>query len=106
MMIEEDIRLRYFCPVISEILSIKDKMGSFYFDVVIRGRKKNFMVRDLSKNIRQLNATVTITDTDGNRYKIEDIGRSTERADENWNRICIKGSEMSWRLACRLAAVR
>ena len=74
MMIEEDIRLRYFCPVISEILSIKDKMGSFYFDVVIRGRKKNFMVRDLSKNIRQLNATVTITDTDGNRYKIEDIG--------------------------------
>ena len=72
-MIEEDIRLRYFCPVITEILSIKDKMGSFYFDVVIQGKKKNFMVRDLSKNIRQTNATVTITDVDGNRYKIEDI---------------------------------
>ncbi|MBQ7595554.1 MAG: DUF1854 domain-containing protein [Clostridia bacterium] len=72
-MIAEDIRMRYFCPVISEIHSIKDKMGSFYFDVVIQGRKKNFMVRDLSKNIRQTNASVTITDTDGNRYKIEDI---------------------------------
>ena len=73
-MIEEDIRLRYFCPVITGILSIKDKMGSFYFDVVIQGKKKNFMVRDLSKNIRQTGVTVTITDTDGNRYKIEDIG--------------------------------
>ena len=72
-MIEEDIRLRYFCPVITEILSIKDKMGSFYFDVVIQGKKKNFMVRDLAKSIRQTNATVTITDIDGNRYKIEDI---------------------------------
>ena len=73
-MIEEDIRLRYFCPVITEIVSIKDKMGSFYFDVVIQEKRKNFMVRDLTKNIRQTNATVTITDTDGNRYKIEDIG--------------------------------
>lgn len=69
-----DIKARYFCPEIDEIISVKDKMGSFYFDVLIGGKKKNFTVRDLGKNIRQQGKSVTITDTDGNRYKIEDIG--------------------------------
>lgn len=68
-----DIKSRYFCPLISEIISIKDKMGSFYFDVTVSDRKKSFMVRDLTKNIRQQGDSVTITDMDGNRYKIEDI---------------------------------
>jgi len=71
--ITKDIKARYFCPPISEITAIKDKMGSFYFDVIISGHKKNFMVRDLTKNIRQQGNSVTITDMDGNRYKIEDI---------------------------------
>lgn len=71
--IEEDIRQRYFCPVISEISSIKDKMGNFYFDVIINGKKKNFLVRDLTKNIRQYSNSITIIDTDGNRYLIDDI---------------------------------
>lgn len=69
----EDIERRYFCPVISEILSIKDKMGNFYFDVVIHGKKKNFLVRDLTKNIRQYGQSITIIDTDGNRYRMEDL---------------------------------
>lgn len=72
-LIEEDIRQRYFCPIISEITSIKDKMGNFYFDVIISGKKKNFLVRDLTKNIRQYSDSITIIDTDGNRYLIDDI---------------------------------
>ena len=72
-LIEENIRQRYFCPVISEISSIKDKMGNFYFDVIINSKKKNFLVRDLTKNIRQYSNSITIIDTDGNRYLIDDI---------------------------------
>lgn len=72
-LIEEDICQRYFCPVISEIYSIRDKMGNFYFEVRIGERRKNFLVRDLTKNIRQYGNEITITDTDGNRYRIADL---------------------------------
>jgi len=79
-LILNNINSRYFCPVITEIASIKDKMGSFYFDVVIGKTPKNFMVRDLTKNIRQQGNTVTITDMDGNRYKIEDIDKINSKS--------------------------
>lgn len=72
-LIEENIRQRYFCPTITEILSIKDKMGNFYFDVLIQGHKKNFLVRDLTKNIRQYGNSIMIIDTDGNRYRMDDL---------------------------------
>lgn len=75
-----DIKARYFCPLITEIIDIKDKMGSFYFDVTISGHKKNFMVRDLTKNIRQQGSSVMITDMDGNRYKIEDINAINKKS--------------------------
>ncbi len=80
--IKGEIAERYFCPVLSEINSIKDKMGNFFFDVVIDGHKKNFAVRDLTKSIRQQGNAVTITDVDGNRYAIQDIskiGRKSRR---------------------------
>ena len=42
--IEKDLAARYYCPQISEIYSIDEKMGSFYFDVSIDGFKKTFGV--------------------------------------------------------------
>lgn len=39
--IEKDLAARYYCPQISEIYSIDEKMGSFYFDVSIDGFKKD-----------------------------------------------------------------
>ena len=79
-LIEEDIKQRYFCPIISEITAIKDKMGNFYFDVIINGKKKNFLVRDLTKNIRQYSNSITIIDTDGNRYQIENINNVPKKS--------------------------
>ncbi|MBQ7637530.1 MAG: DUF1854 domain-containing protein [Clostridia bacterium] len=71
--INAELGLRYFCPVITDILSIKEKMGHFYFDVKIRGRKKSFTVKDISKNIRKHGENIDITDVDGNRYRITDL---------------------------------
>ncbi len=71
--INKELSLRYFCPSIDEIIRIKEKMGHFYFDVKIGDQEKSFTVRDISKNVRQLGKSVTITDMDANRFLIPDI---------------------------------
>ena len=64
--IEKDLAARYYCPQISEIYSIDEKMGSFYFDVSIDGFKKTFGVKDISRNIKMLDSgAVMLTDADG-----------------------------------------
>ena len=68
-----ELAMRYYCPVIDSIGSIKEKMGQFYFDVTIGGRKKTFTVKDISKNIRMNGAGIDITDIDSNRYRIPDL---------------------------------
>ena len=74
VLIREELALRYFCPEITEILSIKEKMGQFYFDVKIGEIKKSFTVKDISKNIRAHgDDVVDISDVDGNRFRIPDF---------------------------------
>ena len=70
--INNELSQRYYCPVVDEIISVKDKMGNFYFDVKIGDFKKSFTVKDISRSIRQMGNSVYLTDIDGNRFKIED----------------------------------
>ncbi len=72
-LINEELECRYYCPVISSIESIKEKMGHFYFDVTIGEYKKSFTVRDFSKSIRQHDDVIDIIDVDGNRFRITDF---------------------------------
>jgi hypothetical protein len=72
--VREELAHRYYCPVVTEILSIKEKMGYFYFDVKISEHKKLFAVKDISKSIKMLDEqSIIITDVDGNRYQISDV---------------------------------
>lgn len=74
--IEKDLAARYYSPNITEIYSVKEKMGSFYFDVLIDGFKKTFAVKDISRNIKVLDSgAVMLTDADGNRFIIPDIDK-------------------------------
>ena len=70
--VNSELSQRYYCPVVDEIISVKDKMGNFYFDVKIGDFKKSFTVKDVSRSIRQVGNSVYLTDIDGNRFKIED----------------------------------
>lgn len=79
-LIHGELRLRYFLPVITDILSIKEKMGHFYFDVSIGDTKKSFTVKDISKNIRMHGDNIDISDVDGNRYRISDFGAISSRS--------------------------
>lgn len=67
-----ELKARYFCPVITEIKSVKEKMGHFYFEAKLGEREKSFTVRDITQNIRFAgDDTLLIFDMDGNRYTIE-----------------------------------
>ena len=72
-LINSELSQRYYCPVIDKIESIKEKMGNFYFDVVIGGVKKSFAVKGITKSIRQHGDAIDVTDIDGNRYRITDF---------------------------------
>ncbi len=69
-LINYELDQRYYCPVITKIESIKEKMGNFYFDVMIGDFKKSFAVRDISKSIRQHGNAIDLIDIDGNRFRI------------------------------------
>lgn len=79
-LINYELSQRYFCPDITEIEAIKEKMGHFYFDVKIGQYKRSFTVRDLSKNIRCIGSNITLTDVDGNRYMISDINQINKKS--------------------------
>ena len=69
----KELQNRYYCPTVTAVKSIKERMGHFYFDVVIDGKDKSFTVRDLTRNLRSANeSTLLIFDVDGNRYIIPD----------------------------------
>ncbi len=67
----KELQNRYYCPTVTSVKSIKERMGHFYFETVIDGKDKNFTVRDLTRNLRFANdSTLLIFDVDGNRYII------------------------------------
>ncbi len=82
-LVREALESRYYCPEVTQIVSIKEKLGYFYFDVRIGAHKKVFAVKDVSRNIKQLDENrIIIFDVDGNRYYISniwDIDKSSRR---------------------------
>lgn len=74
-LLEKELSLRYFCPVIEAINGVKEKMGHFYFDVTVAGKSKSFTVKDLTKSVRYHGKGFDIIDVDGNRFRVEDYGK-------------------------------
>ncbi|MBQ6542746.1 MAG: DUF1854 domain-containing protein [Clostridia bacterium] len=82
-LIAQELSKRYFCPVITEIKSVKEKFGNFYFDVMIGDYKKNFTVKNLTKNIRYHGEGFDVIDVDGNRYRIPDFKAISPKSRRN-----------------------
>ena len=78
--IKNELELRYFCPIVTSIVSVKEKMGHFYFDVMIGDRKKSFTVKDLTKSVRYHGKGFDLIDVDGNRYRIEDYDKISSKS--------------------------
>ncbi len=70
----KELETRYYCPTVTTVKSIKERMGHFYFETVIDGKEKKFTVRDITRNLRHASEnTLLIFDMDGNRYIIPDF---------------------------------
>ena len=79
-LIRRELSQRYFCPDITSITAIKEKMGHFYFDVKVGDYPMSFTIRDLAKNIRCTNGQIILTDVDGNRFLISDLERIDKKS--------------------------
>lgn len=90
-MLNRELDRLYYVPRIEKIISAKNRMGYLYFEAVADGVQKSFAVRDPSRNIRfiapDLSPTVQLTDTEGNRYRIDDpeqLDRKSRRTVETY----------------------
>lgn len=73
-MIREQVRLRYFMPVIRKVLDVKDEYGHAYWHVKTDFgvcRFTTHMGGDAVVNLGE--ARYQITDIDGNRYELPDL---------------------------------
>ena len=72
--LEAELGIRYFYPIVTQVKSIKEKMGSYYLDLAIGDYKKTIAVKDISKNLKQLgDGKIVLTDVDGNRFMIPNV---------------------------------
>ncbi len=76
-----ELERRYYCPTITEVKKIKERMGHFYFEAIIDGRVKKFTVKDITRSIRYSSEnTLLIFDMEGNRYVIPNFDGIEEKS--------------------------
>lgn len=73
-MLEEQLTLHYFTPVIKKINKIKDEYGFAYWNVVTDHGECNFTIRMGGNSVIHLSDTrILIMDIDENRFEIPDV---------------------------------
>lgn len=79
-MLEEQMDIRYFTPVIKKINSIKDEYGHAYFDVETNQGPCKFVIYMNSSSVVNLSdVRLLISDLDGNRFEIPDYTKLSAR---------------------------
>ena len=79
--VENELDCRYYSPEVTEIISVKDKLGYVYIEMKLMNKNgktstKNCAVKDVNRNIRMLSDTsLIIFDVDGNRYIISELSK-------------------------------
>ncbi|MCD7831642.1 MAG: DUF1854 domain-containing protein [Firmicutes bacterium] len=72
-MLKAEIDRKYYAPVITKILSVKERYGYSYWEVIADDLKVSFAVRDTYRSIIRVTHThIFIKDSDANRYEIKD----------------------------------
>ncbi|MCD7752761.1 MAG: DUF1854 domain-containing protein [Lachnospiraceae bacterium] len=73
-MIREQVRLRYFMPVITKVLDVKEEYGHAYWNVVTTYGSVRFTTQMSGDAVISLSdSRLLVTDIDGNRYEIPDF---------------------------------
>ena len=73
-MLEEQLKLHYFTPVIQKVLDIKDEYGYAYFHVMTDRGECRFTINMGGNAVVRLTDTrLLITDLDENRFEVPDV---------------------------------
>lgn len=73
-MLQEQLELRYFTPIIKKLNDIKEEYGYAYFDVRTNFGSCKFTIQMSGGTVIPLTEyRILITDLDGNRYEIPDL---------------------------------
>lgn len=73
-MLREQIKLRYFMPVITKVLDVKDEYGHAYWNVMTSFGACRFTTQMSGDAVIHLSdSRLLVTDIDGNRYEIPDF---------------------------------
>lgn len=73
-MLREQIKLRYFMPVITKVLDVKDEYGYAYWNVTTTFGACRFTTQMSGDAVIHLSdSRLLVTDIDGNRYEIPDF---------------------------------
>lgn len=79
-MLEEQLNLHYFTPVIQKVLDIKDEYGYAYFHVLTDRGECRFTINMGGNAVVRLTDTrLLITDLDENRFEIPDVLQLTQK---------------------------
>ena len=77
-MLIEQMNLRYFTPIITKIINIKDEYGYAYFDVMTDRGQCRFTINMGGSSVVHLSETrILISDVDENRFEIPDVMKLT-----------------------------
>lgn len=72
-LLSEELDRRYFTPQIQKIMSVKDKFGYLYWEVITTAGNVTFVLNNPFSNIRILeDGRILINDIDGNVFEIHD----------------------------------
>jgi hypothetical protein len=73
-LLREELRRRYFLPVITQIYDIAERFGSSVWDLQTDRGRCTVTTRQMNESVAELEAgRYIITDVDGNRYEIKDL---------------------------------
>ena len=73
-MLRAELDRKYYTPVITKILSLKDKYGYSYWKVETDEGELTFTLRDTFHSLLKVQGTrIFVNDIDGNRYEIPDV---------------------------------
>ena len=86
--VEEELRRRYFVPMIVRVYEAKEEFGSVYCDVETDHGRRQFVAHAIRDTLEELgDGQLLLTDVDGNRYRIKHWQRLDARSRRLLERI-------------------
>ncbi|CAG7643000.1 DUF1854 domain-containing protein [Paenibacillus allorhizosphaerae] len=80
VLLEEQVRVRYFAPEITRVIKIKDEFGYSYWETETTSGICRFTVRSGGSNAKLVGENrLLVTDVDGNRFVIPDLEKLSDK---------------------------